>query len=103
MNKQQLRDLYVSYHQEKGKYGRKTGGGERVDIVRNFIGTGKKILDLGCRDGNFTKFYTEGNEVVGADIDDVALDLLENISQGISYGKPLKGEITIKSTRPALK
>ena len=75
MSKQRLRDLYVSYHQEKAKYGRKTGGGERVDIFRSFIGTGKKILDLGCRDGSFTKFYTEGNEVVGADIDDVALDL----------------------------
>ncbi len=33
----------------------------------------KKVLDLGCRDGALTASFVEGNTVVGADIDAVAL------------------------------
>ncbi len=75
MSKEKVREFYVNYHKKKGKYGRKTGGKERVGLLREFIGTGKKVLDLGCRDGNFTKFYMDGNEVIGTDIDDVALEI----------------------------
>jgi len=75
MSKETLREFYTSHHKALGKYGRKTGGKERVKLMKEIIGTGKKVLDLGCRDGTFTKFFTEGNEVIGADIDDVALSL----------------------------
>ena len=44
--------------------------------IRSWIGTGKKVLDLGCRDGTLTKEFAEGNEVVGADIDRNALQLI---------------------------
>jgi len=46
---------------------------ERGNIFRKHIGTGKKILDLGCRDGALTNTFMEGNKVTGADIDTVAL------------------------------
>jgi 2-polyprenyl-3-methyl-5-hydroxy-6-metoxy-1,4-benzoquinol methylase len=43
--------------------------------LKNFIGAGKKILDLGCRDGTLTKYYVEGNHVLGVDIDVKALEI----------------------------
>lgn len=46
---------------------------ERGDFLRAHIGTGKRVLDIGCRDGALTKSYAEGNEVLGIDIDAVAL------------------------------
>ncbi len=75
MSSNKLREFYINYHKEKNKYGRKTGGEARVKIIKEMVGTGKKILDLGCRDGSFTKFLIDGNEVIGADIDDIALSI----------------------------
>ena len=37
------------------------------------------MLDLGCRDGALTSAYVEGNTVVGADIDQVALARAEKL------------------------
>lgn len=46
---------------------------ERSELFARSIGAGKKVLDLGCRDGALTKSFVEGNDVTGADIDTVAL------------------------------
>ncbi len=46
---------------------------ERGTLFAKTIGTGKKILDLGCRDGALTQFFINGNDVLGADIDTLAL------------------------------
>ncbi len=46
---------------------------ERGELFRRLIGTNKTVLDLGCRDGTLTKYYTSGNKVFGADIDSAML------------------------------
>jgi 2-polyprenyl-3-methyl-5-hydroxy-6-metoxy-1,4-benzoquinol methylase len=46
---------------------------ERGEFLRRIIGTGKKVLDIGCRDGQLTSQYAFGNDVAGADIDSEAL------------------------------
>jgi 2-polyprenyl-3-methyl-5-hydroxy-6-metoxy-1,4-benzoquinol methylase len=46
---------------------------ERGKLFQELIGTGKKVLDLGCRDGALTQFFLKDNDVLGADIDTVAL------------------------------
>lgn len=46
---------------------------ERGKLFATAIGTGKKVLDIGCRDGALTKYFTKGNDVLGVDIDTVAL------------------------------
>lgn len=46
----------------------------RGGFLQKNIGTGKRVLDIGCRDGALTRFYREGNEVLGLDIDTVALE-----------------------------
>src|SRR3989344_5189322 len=47
---------------------------ERGDFLREKIGRGKRVLDVGCRDGALTAAFAEGNEVLGLDIDMHALE-----------------------------
>jgi SAM-dependent methyltransferase len=50
------------------------GGSERAELFRRYVGgPGRRVLDLGCRDGALTQTYLEGNEVVGVDVDREAL------------------------------
>lgn len=69
-----IRDIYVEHHHSNRSPGFTLFGNERGRIFADWIGHGKQVLDLGCRDGALTKFYTEGNQVVGMDIDTDALD-----------------------------
>jgi 2-polyprenyl-3-methyl-5-hydroxy-6-metoxy-1,4-benzoquinol methylase len=39
------------------------------------VGTGQRVLDIGCRDGALTRYYAANNEVVGLDVDQRALDV----------------------------
>lgn len=48
---------------------------ERGELFSKWIGKGKKIIDLGCRFCNITKFFSDGNDVLGFDIDSEALKL----------------------------
>lgn len=49
-------------------------GDERGAFLREKIGEGKHILDIGCRDGALTRSYAPGNTVLGLDIDEEALE-----------------------------
>jgi 2-polyprenyl-3-methyl-5-hydroxy-6-metoxy-1,4-benzoquinol methylase len=77
MNKNDLEDLYRSHHESKNRYGYLFCHGSRGPYLQQWIGTRKKILDLGCRDGMLTRFYAEGNEITGVDIDRKALELIQ--------------------------
>ncbi len=46
----------------------------RSSFLKECIGTGKKVLDIGCRNGVLTKHFADGNIVWGVDIDPVALE-----------------------------
>ncbi len=77
MQKTALQEIYHTHHQNRGRYGYLYCGGARVPYLHRWIGQGKKVLDLGCRDGMLTAGYAEGNQVVGVDIDQHALKLAE--------------------------
>lgn len=50
------------------------GGDERAEPLRRSVGgPGRRVLDLGCRDGALTKHFLDGNHVVGVDADREAL------------------------------
>jgi SAM-dependent methyltransferase len=74
-NKYKLEHMYRTHHERGRRYGYLYCHGERGLYLKPWIGTGKKILDLGCRDGELTKFYLDGNSIKGVDIDRNALVL----------------------------
>jgi 2-polyprenyl-3-methyl-5-hydroxy-6-metoxy-1,4-benzoquinol methylase len=73
MQKEELEAVYARHHASRGRYGYLFCGGARGSYLQQWIGTGKKVLDLGCRDGMLTRYFAAGNQVVGADIDQEAL------------------------------
>ena len=75
MQKQVLEEIYRSHHTRGKRYGYLYCDGARGPYLKEWIGTGKRVLDLGCRDGALTSFFTKGNEVIGIDIDQRALEI----------------------------
>lgn len=73
-----LEQVYGSHHTERRGAGFVLLGDERGAFLKTAIGTGKRVLDIGCRDGALTKFFAEGNDVVGLDIDSEALTRAKN-------------------------
>lgn len=75
MQKQALEEVYREHHQRGSRYGYLYCHGARTPYLKKWIGQGKRVLDLGCRDGMLTSGFAEGNRVIGADIDRAALEL----------------------------
>jgi SAM-dependent methyltransferase len=72
--KHRLSEIYARHHERGGRYGYLFCHGARGPYLKHWIGTDKRVLDLGCRDGQLTEFFLSGNQVIGADIDPQALD-----------------------------
>src|SRR5947199_6509148 len=74
----QLEGIYVEHHRRDQAGGKRLGQAfletERARLFGQWIGQGKDLLDLGCRDPTLTRHFREGNRVVGADIDRKALE-----------------------------
>jgi SAM-dependent methyltransferase len=68
-----LEERYEAHHRERRDEGDFVFVPERIPLFREAIGTGKRVLDLGCRSGALTRHLLEGNEVVGVDVDPAAL------------------------------
>ena len=67
--KQEIEAQYRAHHERGKRYGYLFCHGSRGPYIQRWIGEGKKVLDLGCRDGMLTQFYTKNNQVLGVDID----------------------------------
>jgi 2-polyprenyl-3-methyl-5-hydroxy-6-metoxy-1,4-benzoquinol methylase len=67
-----LETVYKAHHDKRGE-GFAILLQERGAFLRKHIQTGKNVLDIGCRDGQLTSKYVQGNKVTGADIDSQAL------------------------------
>ncbi len=72
MNKS-LTDVYETHHAARRGEDFVLLGDIRGPFLREAVGRGKRVLDIGCRDGALTKSFAEGNTVVGLDIDAEAL------------------------------
>ncbi|MBI3900926.1 MAG: class I SAM-dependent methyltransferase [Chlamydiia bacterium] len=75
--KEELSQIYANHHRERGRYNYLFCQGSRVPWIQKWIGKGKRVLDLGCRDGTLTQEFAKGNEVIGVDIDQHALQLVQ--------------------------
>lgn len=68
-----LEKIYTDHHRNRRGESFVIQGDVRGAFLRENIGTGKKVLDIGCRDGALTRYYASGNDVLGLDIDGDAL------------------------------
>lgn len=70
----QLSDRYAEHNRSERGAGFVFARPEREALFRRYVGgPGRRVLDLGCRDGALTQAYIDGNEVVGVDADREAL------------------------------
>ena len=68
-----LQERYEEHHRERREEGDFVFVLERIPLCQEEIGTGRRVLDLGCRSGALTQHFLEGNAVVGIDLDRAAL------------------------------
>lgn len=74
MGLEQLSKRYARHNRDERGAGFVFAGPERIALIKRHVGgPGRRILDLGCRDGALTRAYLDGNEIVGVDADRVAL------------------------------
>jgi SAM-dependent methyltransferase len=77
---EQLSERYAEHNRLERGAGFVFAGPERVELFRRYVGgPGRRVLDLGCRDGALTREYAEGNDVVGVDADREALAEAEKL------------------------
>jgi len=96
MQKELVQRYYTEHHKEKNRADFIYGGEDRAHLFQGWVGKGRTVLDLGCRDGALTGYYTEGNSIVGVDIDREALELCasrlgiktlwHDINDGLPFG-----------------
>lgn len=67
--------IYQSHHTDTDRHSGRLIAKVRGDFLRKSVGTGKRVLDVGCRNGAITQFFLKGNSVDGLDIDANALKI----------------------------
>jgi 2-polyprenyl-3-methyl-5-hydroxy-6-metoxy-1,4-benzoquinol methylase len=74
MGLEQLSERYAEHNRVERGAGFVFAGPERIELFRRYVGgPGRRVLDLGCRDGSLSRAYADGNEIVGVDADREAL------------------------------
>lgn len=74
---QTLENIYSTHHRNRRGESFVLQGDERGAFLKESIGKGKNVLDIGCRDGALTRYFAQGNEVLGLDIDSESLSRAE--------------------------
>lgn len=80
MGLEELSERYSEHNRTERGAGFVFAGPEREGLFKRYVGgPGRRVLDLGCRDGALTRIYLEGNELVGVDADRDALAEAEKL------------------------
>lgn len=72
MTNRTLSDLYEGFHARRAKQGT-VAVPARLAFLSREVGTGRDVIELGCRDGSLLAHFMAGNRVTGCDIDRAAL------------------------------
>ena len=64
-----LEKIYEDHHRINRMEGFSILEKERGELLKDAIGKRKTVLDIGCRDGALTKYFSQDNRVLGVDID----------------------------------
>jgi 2-polyprenyl-3-methyl-5-hydroxy-6-metoxy-1,4-benzoquinol methylase len=70
---ERLRRLYRHHHESGDRHDFTVSEDRRGPLFAGWIGRGKRVLDIGCGDGALTRYFAEGNRVLGLDVDKDAL------------------------------
>ena len=71
---EQLNERYREHHRTSRSSEFVFGGPDRAQRIAEAVGgPDRRVLDLGCRYGALTRWYLDGNDVVGMDVDREAL------------------------------
>lgn len=73
MQNETLARLYRGHHATNRRPGLAVNEEVRSALLKRWIGTGQRVCDFGCRDGQLTRHYLDGNIVVGCEIDPDAI------------------------------
>jgi SAM-dependent methyltransferase len=65
--------FYRDHHERGDRDGFTVSEDRRGPLFAQWIGRGKRVLDIGCRDGTLTHYFASGNRVLGLDVDQAAL------------------------------
>ena len=65
---------YAARYGDRGAGGLNKSARIRAELFAAWIGTGKRLLELGCGSGSLLEAYAKGNRVTAMDIDTPALD-----------------------------
>ena len=74
MEDELIERMYRKHHREGRRLRQSFLEEERARLFGSWVGKGKDVLDLGCRDGILTRHFVDGNRIVGGDIDSEALE-----------------------------
>jgi len=77
-NENLVQSFYECHHKDGQRLKQSFLENKRGFLFAEWIGTNKKVLDLGGRDGTLTKHFIEKNYVTLADIDENALQYAKN-------------------------
>ena len=70
---ERLNERYHDHHRRRQEF--VFGADDRAGLIASLVGgPGLRVLDLGCRTGALTEHYAEGNDLVGLDVDQRALE-----------------------------
>ena len=74
MGLEELSERYAEHNRSERGAGFVFARPEREALFKRYVGgPGRRVLDLGCRDGALTQAYLDGNDIVGVDADREAL------------------------------
>lgn len=73
MRNESLERLYRSHHAAHRRPDFAVKEELRAELLKGWMGTGRRVCDFGCRDGQLTRHYLDGNVVVGCEIDPEAI------------------------------
>ncbi len=74
-----LGEFYETHHVTGKRLGQSFEEERRGALLHKWIGTGKRVLDLGGRDGRLTRHFVEGNRVTIGDIDAGAMQIARDM------------------------
>ena len=77
IRRKMLGDFYSNHHETENRRNQSISEEKRSVVFKKWMGINKKVLDLGCRDGILTRHFIDQNEVIGLDIDKIALEECE--------------------------